>query len=320
MGGRAIWYLIPSFFLCSELFADTIALKNGKNLKGLVVEEHEDRILLSTENGEIPILRRGIQSIEFDDPAQNFLSVGRAYEDKQRWGEALAYYEKALELNPNLADATKAAVRVRNRFWSKAAAGPMAEVEKRQALYETWEKQRFQQKSSGLDKDPQQLMGESLGARLVKKDDWVHLSEVSPKKDAAQAALRANDRLVSVDGDSLRYLSVEAVREKLVWPRYSSFTLEFDRDCRLIKTGFEKEFREFGFELKLEAQGLVVTNVVGGSTAARAGLKTNDLLVGVNGNSTRYLPIKKLMGVIQKNRSDVQAVLTVRRSVILSRH
>ncbi len=132
--------VLPSLFSFSDLRADTVMLKNGKDLKGLVVEEHEDRIFLSTVNGEIPVLRRGILEIEYDDPALNFTQIGRAYEEKQRWPEAMSYYERALELDPNQEEAKKASARVRNLFWAKSAVGPVKEIERRQALYETWGK------------------------------------------------------------------------------------------------------------------------------------------------------------------------------------
>ena len=83
----------PSLLFCAVLRAETVQLKDAKELKGLVVEEHHDRIILSTENGEIPVLRDEILKIDYDNPAQNFIQAGRAYEDKERWPEALAYYE-----------------------------------------------------------------------------------------------------------------------------------------------------------------------------------------------------------------------------------
>lgn len=312
--------VLPSLLFCSELRADAVRLKNGKDLKGLVVEEHEDRIILSTENGEIPVLRRGIQKIDYDDPAQNFTQVGRAYEDKQRWGEALGYYEKALELDPEQEEAKKAVVRLRNRFWAKAAVGPINEIEKRQVLYETWGQGAFSTtRKAPTPPDPAELVEKELGVRLLKRGDWVLFSEVTPKKDAAVNGLRKNDRLVAVDGNSLRYLSVEAVREKLASPRYSNFTLEYDRDHRLAKTGFEKDLQEFGFQLKFDTQGMVVSSVKPSTAASRAGLRQNDVVISVNGASVRYQPIKKLMDVIQKNPTELEAVFTVRRSVLLAR-
>ena len=316
MGG----VLLPSFFYCRPLLADTIRLKNGKDLKGLVVEEHEDRILLSTANGEIPVLRRGIREIEYDDPAQNFSQIGRAYEDKQRWPEALSYYEKALELDPDQEEAKKAEARVRNLFWAKSAVGPVNEIEKKQALYETWGKWDLSSsKKSSLSASSSDPLLKDLGVRLSKKGDWVRLSEVFSKKDAASSGLRKNDRLVSADGNSLRYLSVAAVREKLLSPRFSNFTLEYDRECRLAKTGFEKELHEFGFTLKLEARGTVVSSIKPSSAASRAGFAMNDTVVEVNGTSMRYLPLAKLMAVIQKDPAATEAGFTVRRSVLLVR-
>ncbi len=320
MIGRIIGYLLPSLFICSNLFADTIQLKNGENMKGLVVEEHDDRLILSTENGEIAVLRNTIKDIEYDDPAQNFFQIGRAYEDKQRWAEALAYYGKALEVNPELNEAKKASVRVRNLSWSQSAVGPVEEIERRQALYETWDKGRFTEKRAVASKDPKQILSANLGVTLSQEGDWVVLSEVSAKKEGAKAGLRVGDRLAAVDGSSLRYLSAETVRAKFVTPRYSSFTLEYDRDLRLPKSGLEQETRDLGFELKLGTQGLMIARLATDGAASKAGLKEGDLLVSVNGDTTRYLPLKKFMTIFKKNVSETQVKLTVRRAVLLARH
>ena len=113
---------------------------DGTEKKGLVVEQHEDRVILNTEQGEIPVMREQIKDIFYDDQEQTFLQIGESHEAAQRWGEALAFYEKALQVNPDFEDAKKAAIRVRNQFWSKAIAGPSNEVEQKQALYDAWGK------------------------------------------------------------------------------------------------------------------------------------------------------------------------------------
>ncbi len=321
---RYIFFITGNFFLfmlfCPQLYADTLILKNGKYLKGLVVEEHEDRIILSTENGEIPILRRGIEKIDFDDPSQNFVQLGRAYESKQRWGEALGYYEKALELKPDMDEAKKAVVRIRNNFWAKSSAGPVNEIEKKQELYETWGRGAFSESRNKVKAEQKatRTLEENLGIRLIKKGDWVRLSEVSSKKDAALAGLRRDDHLVAVDGNSLRYLNVDVVAEKMTTPRFSSFTLEYDRETHLRKNGSEKDFKKFGFQLKLDSEGVVVESVRTPSAASKAGLREGDLLVEVDGTSMRYLPLNKLMDLIQKNKAS-EAIFVVRRSALLAR-
>ncbi len=311
--------MIPSLFLCSPLYADTVQLKDGHELKGLVVEKHEDRIVLNTEKGETPILKNTIQNILYDDSEQNFLQLGEAHEAVERWSEALVYYEKALEANPNFDEAKKAMARVRNRFWSKAAAGPKSEIEKRQALYDSWGMGRSVESFSKSQTRSQTVsLREGFGLELESKGDWVQLSQVFPKKDAFAAGLKKNDRLVAIDGKSIRYLSPSLVQEKLLTPRYSSFILDFERDCALMKTGFEKELAEFGLDLKQEYQGAVVYSVKKISPAFNAGLKEKDLLVAVNGNPIRYLPLKKLLGIIESAKNDT-VILSVRRSVMLTR-
>ena len=313
---------VLSLLLCSPLYADTVQLKNGQELKGLVVEKHEDRVILSTEKGETPVLKESIQAIRYDDPEQSFMQLGEASEAVERWADALAYYEKALEANPDFEEAKKAVVRVRNRYWSKAAAGPKSEIEKRQLLYDSWgmggtpsASRSFSQSQARREESS---LREGLGMEMEAKGDWVRVAQVVPKKDAALAGLKKQDRLAAIDGRSLRYLSLDAVRQKFLSPRYSSFTLEYERDCPLMKTGFEKEFTEFGLELKLEREGVVVQKVAEGSPAARAGLKEHDLLTVVNGGSIRYLPLAKLMKTIQGAKDDT-VMLSVRRSALLTR-
>ena len=131
--------IVPSFFIGVNLFADTVTLKNGKDIKGLVVEKHVDRIILSTERGEIPVLLSGIRGIQYDEAEQNFFAIGKAYEAGQKYGEALAFYQKALELSPAYDEARQAATAVQNRFWAASVQGPSGEMEKKQALYDAWE-------------------------------------------------------------------------------------------------------------------------------------------------------------------------------------
>ena len=294
-------------------------MKDGSEMKGLVVEQHEDRVILSTEKGEVPVLREKIAKIFYDDPEQAFMQIGESYEASSQWGEALAYYEKAMQTNPNFEDAKKAVVRVRNQFWSKASAGPNGEIERQQALYDDWGKPKpAVEKFKDQAQEQARSLREGLGLVLEKKGDWVLVSQVVLKKDASIGGLKRGDRLVAIDGRSLRYLSAEAVREKFLSPQYSNFTLEYQRDCSLKKTGFEKDLAELGLQLKLEYQGVVLQSVKKGSRADKAGLKPNDLLISVNGASIRYLPLKKLLHAISAGPGS-SSVLSVQRSVMLTR-
>lgn len=309
---------MPSFFIAEKALADTLVLKNGKEMKGLVVEQHVDRVILSTEKGEVPVLSKRIKKIIYDDAEQNFLQVGKAYEAEGKYGEALAYYEKAVQINPNLEEAKTLAAGVRNRFWASSTEGPRTEVETKQLLYDSWGQQKpmdelIQQKEVEQSKK----LKEDLGIHLKKKGDWVEISEIDAKKDAWQAGLRRADRLASIDGQSLRYLNEDAVTKKMLTPRYSNYSLEYERDVALSKAN-GSSLKQLGLGLKLEYQGIRVSSVHKGSAAESAGLKNNDLVIKVGNEPTRYMPLGKVLSAIE-NANTAEALLTIRRNALLSR-
>ncbi|MBI3252330.1 MAG: PDZ domain-containing protein [Candidatus Omnitrophica bacterium] len=313
---------MPSLFLFfSNAFADTVVLKTDKELKGVVVEKHADRVILSTEKGEVPILLTGIKNIRYDDPAQNFFEAGKEFEARKKMGEALAYYEKALELNPHLEEAKDAAAGARNRFWAMATEGPVSEIEKQQALYDSWGQGRPIEdaiKSEALEET--KALQKNLGVTLEKKGDWARLEFVDPRKDAALAGLKKNDRLVSIDGESLRYLGADAVRKKMLSPRFSSFMLEFERDCYVHKGGGDWGMRpdRMGLEFKWEYEGLKVKKVKKESAAAAAGIREDDFIVEVDGAATRYMPLKEVVQLVERS-SEERTIFTIRRSALLTR-
>ena len=159
--------------------------------------------------------------------------------------------------------------------------------------------------------------GEIVGT-LVVSDVKAWGSWAKPEDVTKLGDLQKGDRLVSMEGKSLRYLTADVVRQKCLFPRYSNFTLEYERDCSLPKTGLEKFLVEFGFEVKLEAQGVVIQTVLPDSDADQAGLQAGDLLVSANGKSLRYLPLKKLLDVVLEGPGD-HSVMSVRRFVLLPR-
>lgn len=310
--------LVPSFFIGFNLFADTVTLKNGKDVKGLVVEKHIDRIILSTERGEIPVLLSGIREIRYDDAEQNFFAIGKAYEAEQKYGEALAFYQKAMEINPAYDQARQAAAAVQNRFWAASIRGPAGEVEKKQALYDAWE---YGQSAEDLfEKQAVEAVAslkDGLGITLGKEGDWTLVVAVASGKPAAAAGLRARDRLVAIDGESLRYLDAELVTKKLLEPRFSNFILEAVRDCTL-PPGDARNLGGLGLRLEMKYAGLSVRDAKPGSPAARAGLKAGDLIVSINGQSTRYLPMGKVSALIG-DAGEGRYVFSIRRPFLLSR-
>ena len=295
-------------------------MKDGREMRGVVVEQHDDRVVVNVEREEVPVMRDKIREIVFDAPEQNFFQSGESLEKGEHWREALAAYEKALKIRPDFDEAREAVRRVKNSAWSRSATGPDSEVEKRQSLYESWGKVASSPKKQ---KNPERetdafLLNKIFGLTMTKTGDWVYADAVISNKDAALAGLEHGDCFVAIDGRSLRYLTVEEVGKSFLTPRYGDFTLEFQRNITLRKTGFEKDVSEFGMQVELESRGLVVRSVTAGGPADQAGLKENDLLESVNGVSTRYLVLNKLTGALCAGPPDHSGV-SLLRHVTLSR-
>ncbi len=310
--------LAPSLFL-SPAFADTVHYKNRNELKGLVVEKHADRIILSTEQGELPIMLKDIAKIDYDDPAQNFVELGKKSEAENSLGVALAYYEKAVELNPNHEEAKRAALSVRNRFWASNNERPLSEVEKQQNIYDSWGTGRpIDEVTRARSSEQVVSLKTGLGLTLEKKGDWVRLTNVDSKKDGFAAGLKKNDRLVSIDSQSLRYLTEPVVAAKLLAPRLTNCSLELERDIYIRVPDEGTGLKALGFKLKLEYEGLFVRGVKKDSPAQRAGLRDGDLVVRIGDAATRYLPIQKAVDLIQQ--TDEEGVpVTIRRTTLFAR-
>ncbi|MCG3176300.1 MAG: hypothetical protein MOGMAGMI_01246 [Candidatus Omnitrophica bacterium] len=299
--------------------ADTIHLKDGTEIKGLIVEEHADRLVLSTEKGEAPLMRSTIKEVEYSDPAQTLFQIAKSYEAEEKYGEALAYYEKASELNPDLQEAKIAASAVRNRFWATSTQGPVNEIEKQQVLLDAWgQGKKVEEVIHSRSLEQQKSLRESVGLTLERKNDWVRLGFVDTKKEAGLVGLKRNDRLVAIDGESLRYLSEEVVRKMMLTPRLTNYTLEYERDLYVRKEPRKTRIKDLGFKLKLEYKGLIVSSVEDGGSAGEAGLQAGDLITRIDGEATRYLPIRKARSMIESGEDD-RLVLTVRRSAYLTR-
>lgn len=309
------WYLlILTVFLSIPASADTVILKNEKELKGLIVEQHEDRVILSTEKGEVPVFRAGITNIKFDDPSQNFYQVGSAYEKEGKYGEALAYYEKSLELNPSAKETQMAASRVRNHFWQASTEGPKGEIEKRQLLSDAYGTGKLPKKGTAVNSDKE--LKDRLGIRLKRRGDWNSIMSVDSSKPFGQAGLRMGDELVSIDGQSLRFLNASVVTKKLLEPHASHIIIQTQRDLVIMKES-PLSLSDIGFNLKLEYDGLVITEVASEGRAYKAGLRDNDLLIFVNGSPTRYTPMGKVKQIIE-DPATKKIVFSVRRNFFVT--
>lgn len=293
--------------------ADTIQLKNGEQLKGLVVEEYEDRVILSTAEGEVPVMRKRITKVDFDDPAYTLLSIGKELERSKKLGQALSYYEKALQLNPDLSDAKRASVGVRSKMWAGFTEGPITEMQKQQEIQDAWRADTtIEEQAQKNEEEDEELLWKRMGIELVVDGDFIKVGDIRIGSYAHQAGMRAGDVIYGVDARPMRYIQKRAVIEDMLNPRYASMLVEVRRKISFpVKIG-KTDLRSLGIDLRQDYNGAVISRVKSGGPAEKLGIKSGDRLVRVADEKTRYMPLTKIGQAFKSNQGKVFSIETAR--------
>lgn len=310
--------VILIFIVTASLFADTVIMKDGKKVKGLVVNEYADRITLSTVDGEKDILRKDIERIEYDTPEQNFMQLGRSYDAKGLHDKAAFYYKKAMEINPEYKEAREAYLASHARMWRQEERMAKKELE-RQTIAMDWQR-NINTESSSQEKDKKLLLRDVLGISLVEKDGVFTIDEVRPYSSAAKAGIEEGDFLVGIWGRLISYSKLEDVVDELLGPRHSEVRLQIERKISIQIDDTDRElYKDLGISLGFEYEGLAVEDVVLGQKAESAGFKKGDIVIVIDKTITRYLPLNNVIALINSARSNKNVVFTIRRKVNLRR-
>jgi C-terminal processing protease CtpA/Prc len=313
---RTIIIFITIIFIATSLYADTIILKNKTRVKGLVVEEYADRIVLSTSEGEKDIFRNDIDNIEYDTAEQNFMRLGKYYEEKGWYDKASFYYKKAMEANPDYKEARDAYLTSHARIWRDEEKRVKKDISLHTMAME-W--QRSKNKKTVLSPiSKEKLLKETIGISLSEKDGIFKIDEVVPGSSAAKSGIAKGDFLVGIWGRLIRHSKPEYVMNELLGPRYSEVKVLIEKEI-LVPVGAGKNlYKELGISTGFEYEGLVIKDIVSGKKAELSGLKKRDFIIAIDRNITRYLPMDKVIGLINSPKSN-NIIFTVRRSLILRR-
>lgn len=310
--------LIVVFIFTTTLFADTIIMKTGKKVKGLVVDEYSDRITLSTSDGEDDILRQDIERIEYDTPEQNFMQLGRSYDEKGWYDKATFYYKKAMEVNPDYKEAREAYLASHSKMWRQEEKMTKKEMEHQNMVMDWWRNRNKEISSQAKDKEL--LLKKILGFSLIEKNGVFTIDEVESYSSAAKIGLKKGDLLVGIWGKLIRYSGMKEVLDELLGPKYSEVRVLIEKDISLEPDGSALQlYKELQISLAFEYEGLVVKDVAIEGRGASAGFKKGDFVISIDKNVTRYLPLDSVIALINSAKNNKNIVFTIRRKVNLRR-
>lgn len=303
-------FLTPAFSS-----ADTVIMKDRKKAKGLVVDEYVDRITLSTVDGEIDIFKKDIERIEYDSPEYNFMQLGRAYDAKGWYDKAAFYYKKAMDANPNYKEAREAYIASHAKMWRQEEVMTKKEMDRRNMVMNWRADQNKKDKVSYTDK--MSLLKKVIGFSLLEKDGIFIVDEVSPYSNSANLDIEKGDILVGIWGRLIRYSKLEDVIDELLGPKYSEVRVLMEKNIRVLAG--EDLYKELDMSLGLQYEGLVIDDIVPDGKAEEFGFKKGDFVIAIDENTTRYLPIEKVIDLINSRKEERYVIFTVRRNINLRR-
>lgn len=313
---KKIILILMLVFVSASLYADTVILKNRTKVKGLVVDEYVDRIALSTIDGEKHILRKDIDKIEYDAPEQNFMHLGRAYDEKGWYDKAAFYYKKAMDINPDYKEAMDAYVASHAKMWREEEKRTKKDIELHNMAIE-W-RTRKNKKIANVVKSKESLVKESVGLSLVEHDGVFRINEVIPGSSASQAGIKKGDFLIGIWGRLVRYSKLEDVLSELIGPKYSEVKILVGKDIPVPVETRVNMYKESGISLSFEYEGLVVKDIISGKKGELAGLKKGDFVIAIDNNITRYLPMDSVIALVNNTKNN-KIVFTIRRNINLRR-
>ena len=303
-----------------SLYADTLIMKDRSEIKGLVLDEYVDRITLSTVDGEKVFFRKDIDRIEYDTPEQNFMRLGREYELRGAYDKAAFYYKKASASNPNYKEARDAFLAMQAKVWKQEDEITEKEI-KRREMIKDWRRDRHKEVLSSA-KDKKVSLKEALGISLAEKEADFIIEEVRLFSNAYKAGVKEGDVLVSIWGKRTTHRKIEEVMDELIGPKHSEVRISIAREMHAsIKDirMYKNFYKGLGILLAFEHDGLRIQEVERGKIGYRLGFKKGDFLMAIDGESTRYLPLDKIIAHINSAKDSKNIIFNIERSINLRR-
>ncbi|MBI5143563.1 MAG: hypothetical protein HZA30_00650, partial [Candidatus Omnitrophica bacterium] len=180
--------------------ADTIHLKDGRELKGIVVEDYRDRVTFSTADGEITVMKSDMGELHFDTEEENLIKLAELAQDRGEYTKAYSYYDMAYKLNPNSKRAKDGVIFLQGYVYRKD------EVRKEEAVKRQEAIERFGayiDTSVSRDeefKESANKLKKYIGIALSMRGGSPEIAAIETQSPAYEAGMRKGDLLAAIWG------------------------------------------------------------------------------------------------------------------------
>jgi hypothetical protein len=321
---RALSYVLLFLFCghpAATALADTLSLKDGSEMKGIVIEEYKDRLLVSTADGETTVMKSEVRELRFDDEETNLVKLGDQAREARRYRKAVEYYGMALKANPASKKAKDGLLLLELNGIGSGKAAMKGDIKRRGDIDRDGGSIAEEKTGDDAVKEAQAALAKYIGIRLGELGEEPSISAVNPGSPAEMAGLKKGDILAAVWGKFTKYMNIKEVAGELTKGGSGELRCLIERDFQVkinqslhLLAGTENVI---GAGLEMGLDGLTISMVMFGGPAYAAGLKTGDIITHIGDNSIRYTPMKKVIELIKSCGADV--VIRIRREIILWR-
>lgn len=319
--------LILTFAVCGAInavsaSADTIVANDGKEIKGIVVEDYKDRVVFSTVDGEITVLKSDVRELSYDSEEDNLVKLAEQALERRDYSRAMGYYEMALKISPNSAAVKQGMAYLRGSYFRKEESLKTAAIKRQQDIELYGAQGLAEQKVDETDEMTKKLE-KITGIKIAIADNMPKIEALKSPSPAYEAGLRREDILISVWGKLTGYLSLKEILDLLINKSAIEIRCTIERTADVAinpnKTLISSLEDLIGASFAMELDGLTISAVKDAGSAVEAGLQKDDLIMSIDGKPTRYMPLKKAIELI-KNSKEGTVKLVIRRKTIIWRN
>jgi len=159
---------------------------------------------------------------------------------------------------------------------------------------------------------------QTIGVSIELKGDLPEIANVRSESPAYVAGIRKGDLLIAIWGKLTGYMSQQDVVDHLMEKTSLEVKCTIERSVDVAITGLRTPISTpndlIGAGVNIGFDGLIIASVKDDSAAYKAGIEKDDLVTAINGENTRYMPLKKAVEMI-RNSNEGSVRLTIRREV-----
>ncbi len=317
------YLILPVFFLllCGALYADTLYLRDGQEIRGVIVEDYHDRVVLSTEKNSVCYLKDNIERINYDTPEINLVKLGEVYKDKGDYKTALYYYDAAYKLNPNMKEAQDGTLLVNKMIYQENDMNLEKEVRLRQDTEEKMGLVTAQATALPSVDKAAQLQGRAgLSIKVVSSE--IVVDRVMKNSPAGEAGIKEGDIIISIWGKLIRYMQLTDIYAAFLDSGVNELKIVIARPVTLalkknhIFSGAEDMI---GGKIRIIFEGLNVDSIVEGGPLDQAGVLKGDMVTAIEDISTRYMPLESFYKLIEETKTELLTFEIQRELIVWKR-